>query len=418
MKCLVCVEHRFDRTPDGAIWTQVAYDYGFWLRYLESFDSVRVLARIRDVAEIPVDHVRSDGECISFVAVPYYVGPWQYMKRALSIRTIMRHVVEPGDAVILRVGSQLANCLYPFLQRAGQPFGVEVVGDPWDVFAPGSISHPLRPMLRWYFWRELRKQCANACAASYVTERALQSRYPVQGSILSISASSINLKAEALRSVRKSFAVSDVRLSLDSYAPMQVIPRQSGCLRLVFVGSLAQLYKGPDILLAACAECVANGLPLRLVLIGDGKFRAQLESQAESLGIRDCVVFRGQLPAGQAIRDELDRADLFVLPSRTEGLPRALIEAMARSLPCIASNVGGIPELLPDADLVPAGDVDALAQKIQEVIACPKRQEEMRSRNYLRAQDFREDVLQQRRVEFFEAVRCLTTEWQTSRRAA
>ncbi|MDB5347848.1 MAG: glycosyl transferase group 1 [Schlesneria sp.] len=418
MKVLVCVEHRFDRSPDGAIWTQVAYDHSFWLRYLDVFDSVQVLARIRDVPQAPADYVRADGDRVNFTEVPYYLGPWQYLRQRNRVKQAVRDAVEPRNAIILRVGSQLANCLYPALRNSGQPFGVEVVGDPWDVFAPGSISHPLRPMLRWYFWHELRKQCANACAASYVTERALQSRYPVRGSTLSISASSINLKVEALRSVRKSFAVSDVRLSLDSYTPMQVIPRQSGCLRLVFVGSLAQLYKGPDILLAACAECIGNGVPLRLVLIGDGKFRAQLESQAESLGIRDCVVFRGQLPAGRAIRDELDRADLFVLPSRTEGLPRALIEAMARSLPCIASNVGGIPELLPDADLVPAGDVHALAQKIQEVIACPKRQEEMRSRNYLRAQDFREDVLQQRRVEFFEAVRRLTTEWQTSRRAA
>ena len=62
--------------------------------------------------------------------------------------------------------------------------------------------------------------------------------------------------------------------------------------------------------------------------------------------LRDRVRFRGQLTTPVDVRAELDRADLFVLPSRQEGLPRAMIEAMARALPCIGSSVGGIPELL------------------------------------------------------------------------
>ena len=107
---------------------------------------------------------------------------------------------------------------------------------------------------------------------------------------------------------------------------------------------------------------VERGLDVRLTLIGDGKFREPLESLAGELHVAERVTWLGQLPAGEAIRRELDEADLFVLPSRTEGLPRAVVEAMARGLPCIASRVGGIPELLADENLIAAGDVAALTR--------------------------------------------------------
>ena len=88
------------------------------------------------------------------------------------------------------------------------------------------------------------------------------------------------------------------------------------------------------------------GHDLTLRVVGDGKRRPDLEALAAQLNCRERIVFAGQLPS-TAIIGELDRADLFVLPSRQEGLPRAMIEAMARALPCIGSDVAGFPELLP-----------------------------------------------------------------------
>jgi glycosyltransferase involved in cell wall biosynthesis len=81
---------------------------------------------------------------------------------------------------------------------------------------------------------------------------------------------------------------------------------------------------------------------------------------------------------------------------------------MARGLPCIASTVGGIPELLPAEDLVPPGCGHGLAAKIREVLADPARQVEMSRRNQGRARDFHDHVLQPRRTEFFRQVRRIT----------
>jgi len=94
-----------------------------------------------------------------------------------------------------------------------------------------------------------------------------------------------------------------------------------------------------------------------------------------------------------------------VLPSHQEGLPRAALEAMARGLPCIGSTVGGFPELLAAADLVPPGSAPALARAISAVLGDPDRRRDMSARNLARAQDFRDHLLQERRVAFLAHVR-------------
>jgi glycosyltransferase involved in cell wall biosynthesis len=255
------------------------------------------------------------------------------------------------------------------------------------------VRHPLRPLLRWWFPRQLRRVCAEASAVTYVTERALQRRYPPTPSAFSIHCSDVELPPEALVA-----------------SPRKPHPEQSA-FALIMVGTLAQLYKAPDVLIKATAQCIRKGLDLRLSLVGDGKFRPALEQQAAEAGLGGRVRFLGQLPAGERVRAELDRADVFVLPSRHEGLPRAIVEAMARGLPCIASTVGGIPELLPESDMVPPGDTAALARKIREVIESPERMAAMSARNLQKAGEYMEAALAGRRTSFYQALKERTDAW-------
>jgi glycosyltransferase involved in cell wall biosynthesis len=175
--------------------------------------------------------------------------------------------------------------------------------------------------------------------------------------------------------------------------------------RVVLVGSLAQPYKGVDILLRSAAGCSAAGRAVEVVVVGDGKYRSELERLAVELGLQGRVTFTGNVPAGSAVRTVLDGADLFVLPSRTEGLPRAVIEAMARALPCIGSNVGGLPELLAAEDLVPSGDVAALTATLLEVLGDAARLAAMSSRNLEKAREFHHDALSAKRRAFYRHLR-------------
>jgi glycosyltransferase involved in cell wall biosynthesis len=129
------------------------------------------------------------------------------------------------------------------------------------------------------------------------------------------------------------------------------------------------------------------------------------------------IQFVGQVTAGECVRRILDDADLFVLPSRTEGLPRAMIEAMARGLPCIGSDVGGIPELLDPDELAPVGDSGALASKILEIIRDPLRADVLSKRNIERAREFTYTALAERRRRFYRHVRDATLRWNSRPKA-
>ncbi len=392
MNLVVSIEHRFDRTPDGAIWTQTMFARPFWSRYLAVFDTVRVVARLRDVAAAPEGWQRADGDAVSFAALPFYIGPWQYLRRRRRLTEAAVAAVGPADAVIFRAPSAIAAQIEPALRRAGHPYGVEALGDPYDVFAPGAVRHPLRPFFRWWFPKRMRRLCAGAAAIGYVTEHALQRRYPpAPGSFTTY--------------------YSDVELSEGSFVAAPRAPRRAGPFTLVTVGSLAQMYKAPDVQIDAVAQLVREGLDLRLVLVGDGKHRPELEERAAALGMAGRVIFRGQVTAGAAVRAALDAADLFCMPSRTEGMPRAMIEAMARGLPCIGSTVGGIPELLPGEDMAPPGDAAALAATIRAVVTDPARMARMSARNLARARDYGEDELRARRTAFYRALRERTEAW-------
>lgn len=397
MRVIVVMESRFERTPDGAVWSTDWVNYSFWKRYLDVFDEVRVLARVRSVAEVGSSPNRVDGPQVSFYYdVPYYHGPWQAVRRGPRLRRKIREGIDTSDAVILRVPGVIAALLDGWMRATNRPFGVEVLGDPYDVFAPGAVRSVLRPFLRWWLPRTLRRQCHGACAAAYVTSRALQERYPPGAHVFSTGCSDIDLGDEAF---------------VDGPRPPKA---GSETRNVLLVGSLEQLYKGPDVLIEAAALCAGFGTHLRITIVGDGKHRTELEALARARGLADRIRFTGELPPGNAVRAELDRADLFVLPSRTEGLPRALIEAMARGLPCIATAVGGVPELVAPSELVPPADARALAAKLCEVLGDAQRLSLLSAANLERARAFHLDALVPQRKSFFQAVKEATLAWHHS----
>jgi glycosyltransferase involved in cell wall biosynthesis len=391
MNLVVSLEHRFKSTPDGEVWTQAGFGYSFWKRYLDVFDQVQVVSRVLEVATVPPDHERADGERVLFVPLPCYVGPERYLLNLREIKKTIRSTSSVEASFIARVPSPIGTLMLGELSKRQHPYGLEVVADPRDAFTRDAIQYPFRPFFRWWFSRNLVKQCAKANAAAYVTEHALQRRYPCPA--FSVGASGVDLPEEAyVRSPR-------------------LYPHSVGVFTLVFVGSLAQRYKAPHILIDAIGICVKRGFNLQLIIVGDGKHRSELEARAKTLGLADLVIFLGQLQAGGQVREQLDKADLFVLPSYTEGLPKAMLEAMARGLPCIGTAVGGIPELLPEEDMVPPGDANALAEKIRDVLSDPERLSRMAERNLKKTHEYSDQVLPDKRATFYKYVRDVTENW-------
>ncbi|MEO5740623.1 MAG: glycosyltransferase family 4 protein [Vicinamibacterales bacterium] len=126
--------------------------------------------------------------------------------------------------------------------------------------------------------------------------------------------------------------------------------------------------KGHRTLLESFHELHQSDLPVRLLIVGDGQERANVERLAQERGLGpDIVRILGSRSDIDAL---LDASDFFVLPSDREGLPLSVLEAMAHGLPVIASNVGGIPEVVEHGKeglLIPPGDPHALAAAIRQL---------------------------------------------------
>jgi glycosyltransferase involved in cell wall biosynthesis len=173
-------------------------------------------------------------------------------------------------------------------------------------------------------------------------------------------------------------AVSKVRVIRCGVDTKGFAPRNPGALdrqETLTIACVASLEprKGHRILLEAVARLRAEGLPIRLSLVGEGETRGELEAAIAMLGVGDVVTMHGGQPNRQ-VRKLLVDSDIYVQPSmitrtgKSEGIPVALMEAMATGLPVVATDISGVPELVDDRInglLVPENDVNALVKALQ-----------------------------------------------------
>jgi phosphatidyl-myo-inositol dimannoside synthase len=388
VKLLVVLEDRLFATPDNRAWSTAGLGPAAWDQYLEVFDEVRLAARTTMVTSAPPDVRLVSSTRAILEPIPTFHSPVELASRYQQVRRSLQRAASECDAVVLKAPGILANIILPSLVKNKQPYGVHVVGDPAEVFRKGVVDFPspLLPLLRRRFVKQVQRQCHNATVVLYVDEEILSVRYPPGPTTTSAHASNVDLGDEAI-----SLAVPDVRIDPP--------------FRLVTVASLEQPYKGVDVLIRACARLVSDrNVQVELTVVGDGRTRPRLERLAHSLGLSDHVQFLGYLPGAAAVRAVVRESDLFVLASRTEGLPRALVEAMAQGIPSIATSVGGIPELLVSEDRVPSGDMKALADLIWAVVSNPTRRKAMADRGLNRAQDFRATSLRPRQQAAYQVL--------------
>ncbi len=397
-RCIqITTEARFIRSEDGRVWTDGAESYQFLQRYLNTYSQIRVFARVRrgDVASEKFKRV--DAEGVEVVSIPDGRGLSGVVK--LLVRVALRR--SPFDVdnlskgpIILRVPGAVSLAMWFSCSGRGQPYGVELVTDPEETFSSRAMgvwwASPLRKSAKSVVQRIL----AGATAAAYVTDSALQKKYPVlEGPMHSYS--SVEIPAEFLARGRERISSK----ALDNSK------------RMIFVGRLDRPFKGLDVLLRAMPGVLLACPEATLAVVGDGGLRSHYEGLVKTLGLEKSVSFLGALGSGAPVFQQLLGSDLFVLPSRREGLPRALIEAMAAGLPAVATNVGGCGELLPKAHIVEPDDSSGLAKAITALLGDPGRMIEASKDNWNVASRFEASILQRRRNDFYRTLGERYAQW-------
>ena len=329
VRVMVSLEYRFIRCPEGYHYADQHYDYSFWERYLQVFDGVVVLARCTPVSKVEAGWRRVEGEGVEFQEIPMYRGPVQFLLKYRQILKVISDTARATDCMVLRISSGIGVMVARHGLYRDRPLAVEVVGDPLDALASGNVRSVLRPFARRAMFMAQRRLCRLAQASAYVTKETLQQRYPPASGAFTTNYSSVQLPDDAYIDEPRVFEAWGDRRP-----------------EILFIGSLSVSYKGLDDLVEAMAFWRDRGGVFHLKVLGGGGLREKYEQKVAAAGLSDSVTFMGRLPSGPAVWACLRRVDLFVMPSRTEGLPRAMIEAMAAGLPCIGTDAGGIPELI------------------------------------------------------------------------
>lgn len=384
MRLIYATEMRFVRLPDGTVHCQTgqrAYESGLYAPFLQAFDEVMVFARVFDGTASQALGGSVTGPGVTIFPVPDYHRMSGFVRRFPRVFAAAGRAARHADIAFCQVPGVIGSSLAKACAARGVPYVAQVIGDPEKVLAGEPDAGTLVPKV---LAADLRWTCRHAAAATYVTRDYLQALYPPGPETRTTWFSDIDLGPEGFVERARSW--------------------EGGPIRMVAVGKFDQNYKGIDVLIEALGLLVDRGVDAHVTVVGDGRLRKTYEAQANERGVADRVEFTGFVPAGAGVREKLDAADLFAMPSRTEGLPRALLEAMARGLPAVASEVGGIPQLLPSQALVPVGDPYAFADKVAWMMRSG-RMAEHAERNLALAREYGRDVLEPRRVAWYRSLR-------------
>lgn len=373
---------------DGNLYTSGSYNDEIWNRYLEIFDNLTVIAR-KELTIYEPEYARQNfhyfnKEKIRFIEIPNlsrsYKSFLNLNKRKIIRRTLKQAVLE-NDYIIARIPSSAGYLAAKYAKGFKKPYFLEVVGCAWDALwnynFKGKILAPIR-------YLQMKKTVKKSPYTLYVSNIFLQSRYPTNG--LSVGCSDVdlpNLDEQILKN------------RLDKIYNMQSIMSTV----IGTIGAVDVKYKGQEYVIEAISKLNMKGYNFEYHIVGGGDSK-YLRDVAKKYNVLDQVKFHGSLPHEEIFK-WLDTIDIYIQPSMTEGLPRALVEAMSRGCPSIGSNVGGIPELVSSEFIFKAKDVNDLLEKLIKMNKENMLKEA--EKNFNKAKEFDKHLLNKKRIEFYRS---------------
>lgn len=309
---------------------------------------------------------------------------FRQIKEYRSVRQILQEQIKQADLCYIRCGVfGVVAALY--CRRNKVPY-VAVLNE--DVYKNAKVHRTLFVRMTalplYVLNRRMVKQANYAC---YVTQKYLQEMYPNANTCLACS---------DVEELDVSEAVLKGRINrIENGGHKKIV--------LGTVGSVDARLKAHDIVIAALSELRATGGKNYIYqIVGSGN-PDRLEKFAAEKGVAGQIEFLGEKSHEDVLR-WMDEIDIYIHPSRSEGLPRTIIEALSRACPCICSDVGGIPELVSADCLFSHGRQPE--KKLADLIRKMTRERQIKEaeRNFERAKQYSPDLLKSRQRAFYEFI--------------
>lgn len=376
---------KFD--SQGNVYTDANFNENIWNRYRKYCDELTVLLRCETQIYSPEEAMQKfnifDASKSTYETMPDLYRPIDNFFKP-SIRKQIKHTIEnavkKADKVIIRSVSDIyTNLAVYYAQKYNKPYLIEVT-----TFIYESLwYHSLKgKFIARYQENKCKKAVYESKYAVYVTEEALQKRYPCKGKVLGCSDVELEVMNDEILQRR-----------------LKKIKENNGKLVIGTAAFLDVGWKGQKYVIMALNNLKQKGITnIEYQLIGAGTGH-DLQNLVDTLGMQEQVKQIGAMPHDQ-VSGWLDSIDIYIQPSFQEGLCRALLEAMSRGCPAIATDVGGNYELLSKEYLVQPKNHNQIAEVLLK-LSNDVMLEKCAKANYVTAKKYETTRLDRMRDKFY-----------------
>ena len=382
MSVLVVGESRMYIGEDGKYY-KVSINNEHYARYYQFSEKINLLMRTEKIDNDSKKGMNIiDLKNLNVISCPSIMSFKMLLKNYFKVHRIIEENVKNNEFIVVKGPGLFCNIATKYARKYKKPYFAELGGCPFDGYWNHGISGKL---MAPYMFFSTRKLMRNASHALYVTKYFLEKRYPTNGKY-------INCSNVTLESQKES--VLDKRLEKINETNLKKIT-------LCTIADIDVKFKGQQYIIKAIPEIKKRlGIDITYVLIGRGK-KDYLEKVAKDNNVEKNVVFLGSKKHNEVF-EELGKIDIYVQPSRQEGLPRAVIEAMSCGVPAFGANTAGIPELI-DKEYI-FSNTNRNIEEIVKIISLMNDKEILKKlaiENYKKAKDYDFDVLKARRENIY-----------------
>ncbi len=383
MRLLYICKYQFAKKADG-VYALPAYGNAFWQKYLDVFEGVDVLAENVKGYLNNGTLTKITDDRIKVTILPENTNPKDF-KNDKVIKNILQKHIKSANAILIKPANRKGIQAIEIAKNLKKPYMIELTGDLNMTLK--NHKNPFKrlygPVIHWQIIKAI-KDCKYGL---YVTEKYLQKIYPIVGK--QCGCTDTHIPDPELIALSNRLAKIN---NLDS----------NKNINIGMVASYHDNRKGIDTAIEALERIHDNRIILHILGLGTEDDRKKWYKYSDKHGVRKQIVFDPSLSEMNQVLAWNDEMDIIILPSRSEGLPRCIVESLSRACPCVLSNVCGMPELVNEKWLHKPGDSIKLAELLIKMIQNPQDMIEAANENFERSHDFTQSVLKTRRNNFLK----------------
>ncbi|EGQ8316077.1 glycosyltransferase family 4 protein [Vibrio cholerae] len=313
-------------------------DYSKMQLYIDLFGAVNIVARYQEKMQVPNGYLIANGENVNVIGMPNLSTPKGVLARFHAKKTI-NEIVSNHQYIIARLPSEYGILSLNVAKNLNKTVLVEVVADAFDcLYYQKSI---LKKIYAFILDARVRKVIKSCQYISYVTNKYLQLKYPASKNAYSIGISDVNI--QSVRCVNKHL--------------------HNNIYKIIVIANPDLQIKSVDTVVRAADSLARKGYNIKLDVLG-GTGQEYIRCHGD---LPRNVEFHASVSSEEVI-NYLDNSDIYVQPSLTEGMPRALLEAMSRGLPCCTTPAGGMIDIVHQECIFPKKDVSSLERILLKLI--------------------------------------------------